>query len=297
MVGVRVGVVVCLAVLLAACVTREGTDPGANRAVVDVAGTSEVLAAVREGVRVAFAVESSTLGERGERIAPYVTDAGAGAVDDMLASDLADARNIPLTVTVTVSEAAVSELVGDRASVAVFGMKVREDPTRFAQEWAMLVGAVRVDGSWRIDSVDDELTVADRGAVDDPLERERDSAIDAARRIAAELIGFDAGDPEGSIDRRVAVSVPPLADRLREIPSDELELWGTKRVEPDTSFGAATAVERGEATVLLAMAVENVDTAGVSTPYRHLCWISLGRDGNGDWKARDFRDVNPLGFQ
>jgi hypothetical protein len=43
-----------------------------------------VLDAVRECVRVVFAVESSTVAERGERIAPYVTPAGRRAVDRLL---------------------------------------------------------------------------------------------------------------------------------------------------------------------------------------------------------------------
>jgi hypothetical protein len=292
-VALRVGVF-GLVLVLAGCVTRAESsveDGGGNRAVVDVVRTSEVLSSVREAVRVAFTVESSTIRDRAELIEPYVTPAGAGAVDDLMGEDVADAGSMAVTAGIRVEEAAVSELAGDRASVAVFGTRFRDDTSLFRQQHTMMVGVLLVDGVWRIDSVG-ELAMPARAAepAAGSLAAERDSAIDAGRTIAAELIAFDEEDPSASIDRRLSVATDPLAGRLRAIPSDELETWGTKQVDPATSFGAVTAVERGRATVLLAMSAENVNDQ-MATPYRHLCWINLVRDQDGDWKARDFRDV------
>ncbi len=253
-------------------------NPPTNRAAVDVTRTSEVLDAAKEDVRNALTVRGETAEQRRNRVAPYVTKAGGEAVDGgLLAHDLATAKTTPMTVDYTITETAVSELIGDRASVLIAGAKVQVDTTTFKEARTLLVGLQLKDGAWRIDSVKVNPTWAHTMPpiqATDSLETERDSAISAAASIAGTLTEDDASDPQNTRTRWLAVSTALLADRLRALSLDDVKHRGGRHANMGTSFGAASAIEPGKATVLVLVQATNAD--------------------DGAWQARDFREVDTI---
>jgi hypothetical protein len=218
-------------------------------------------------------------------------------VDGILAEYLTTSGTPPFAVDYTIAEAAVSELVGDRASVLIFGAKIETGSTTFTEERTMLAGLRFVDGTWRIDSVDEAATSArTMPSIEpaDPMESERDSAIDAARTIAATLTRNDEDDPQGSLARWLSVSTAPLADRLRALLLDDVKNRVETQADAVKSVSAASAVESGKATVLVAVS-RTFTTNGTAQPPGHTpSWISLVRDTGGAWKAQDFRTVDTI---
>jgi Mce-associated membrane protein len=156
-------VTVALAVLLGSGVSAAAQEDDArgpsNHALVDTAGTTEVLVRAKEVSEQLFSYNYVDLDSHKRKFAELTTGEFADRYSELFDEVVAQAPAMKLVMTSTVKDAGVRVLRGDRAEVLVF---LDQNGTRgdtgagsqtFAQ--AMFVATLqRVDGDWKVADLD-----------------------------------------------------------------------------------------------------------------------------------------------
>jgi Mce-associated membrane protein len=268
-----------------------------NRAVIDAVGTKAVLDAVREAAEAVFVYDLPVApGARDAVTVRYLTGDAANEVDNIAMRPVASYTPSPSKLTLTVLDAAVSDLTDTHAIVLIAGVQHGFYATGGGGSigTVLWVSAVRQAETWRISSIEESPHIIPRppSVTLQGSAAERDSAITAARQLGTQLGQHDGNDLDGTFARWLAASVDPLTSRLR---ADRARLLtdgpgGGQKVASDPLCAAIT-VDTGKVTVLLELETTITDSDSSSVPLALPYRMTVVRDSGGVWKAADFQPI------